>query len=164
MVVLGLGSNLGDRLGYLREAVRRLSDVMTGLRCSSVYESPAMLPENAPPEWDIAYYNMVIVGGTSLSPQELLRFAKIIEQELGRTDRGRWGPREIDVDILAYGQKVLGEPDLIVPHAGLLLRDFALVPLAEIAPDWVHPVAVRTAKQLAEAVPTALSRLEVRID
>lgn len=164
MIVLGLGSNLGDRLGYLQWAVRELSEVVSNIRCSSVYESAAMLPEGAPPEWDIAYYNMAVAGNTTLSPQEMLQAAKAVEQALGRTDRGRWGPREIDVDVLAYGQQVIEMPELVVPHTGLLQRDFALVPLAEIAPDWVHPVAGRMAKELVQAIPDTLTRLEARVD
>lgn len=164
MVVLGLGSNIGDRLGNLRMACRFLADVVLFPRVSAIYESAALLPEGAPPEWDIAYYNMALSGETALSPQELLHSIKRVECKLGRQDRGRWGPREIDIDILAYDAHIVTDSNLIIPHAGLLERDFALVPLADVQPGWRYPVAGdaqgKTASELAAGLRAQLARVE----
>lgn len=166
-IVLGLGSNVGDRIGLLRAAVQLLAPLLESMRCSSLYESPALLPEGAPPEWDVAYYNMAVCGFSSLAPRAWLAEAKHIERELGRKARGHWGPREIDVDILAYGETVISQADLAIPHAGLLQRDFALLPFAELLPDWRYPVAGecfgRTAGELSSRF-LPLPRLEVCID
>ena len=136
-VILGLGSNIGDRMAHLRAARDVLAGVLGKLKCSKVYTSPAMLPPDAPSEWDIPFYNMAISGTTSLAPEILL---KTIELQLGRELRGVWGPREIDIDILAMEDVLVNSSSLYVPHKGLLERDFALVPLAELAADWQYPL------------------------
>jgi 2-amino-4-hydroxy-6-hydroxymethyldihydropteridine diphosphokinase len=125
---VGLGSNVGDRLSYLRRAVvalRELGDV----RVSSVYET-----EPVGPPQDL-FLNAVAVVDTVLRPQELLDELKRIESSLGRIPRERWGPREIDLDLLLYGDQSVDEPLLTVPHPELTKRAFVLVPLSEIAPD-----------------------------
>ena len=160
MIVLGLGSNRGDRLAYLHKAKQALSAFVTSLTCSTLYESPAMLPENAPTDWESDFYNMAIAGETKLTPQELLVAVKQIEQQLGRQDRGRWGPREIDIDILAYDELRLQSPDLIIPHIGLLQRDFALVPFADVAPHWIHPGQHKAAAELAKPMRAMLVKSE----
>lgn len=142
MVILGLGGNKGDRKAYLDRAVALLADAVTDMRLSPVYETPAMLPEGAPAEWDVPFLNMAVAGETSLSPRELLITAKAIEKKLGRVAGEKWGPREIDIDILAMDDVVIDEPDFSVPHKGLLDRDFALLPLADIAPEWIYPYGV----------------------
>lgn len=168
LVVFGLGSNQGDRLAYMKQAKELLGTVASSLSCSPIYESLALLPEGAPKEWDIAFFNMAISGHTELEPHDLLEQVKLMEQTIGRQDRGHWGPREIDIDILAYGNEVISTPDLIIPHAGLLVRDFALVPLADIEPHWVYPVPGehkgKTARQLAGAWNHSMEVLEDRID
>jgi len=163
MVVLGLGSNLGDRLGFFRQAKQHLESVLTSMRCSSVYESLALLPEGAPKEWDIPFYNMAIAAQTTLSPQALLYEIKKIEQAVGRQDRGRWGPREIDIDILVFGSEVISSAELTIPHAGLLMRDFAIVPLADVYPA-EGECKGKTAAQLAGAWIHSMEMLEKRID
>jgi 2-amino-4-hydroxy-6-hydroxymethyldihydropteridine diphosphokinase/dihydropteroate synthase len=139
MIILGLGSNIGDRRAFLADAVRRLSLLLSGIRLSRMYESKALLPGDAPAQWDMSFYNMALCGETSLSPEALLVEIKTIERDMGRQVRGFWGPREIDIDILAAGGVVLDTPELNLPHHELLNRDFALLPLAEIAPEWVYP-------------------------
>jgi 2-amino-4-hydroxy-6-hydroxymethyldihydropteridine diphosphokinase len=139
MIILGLGSNQSDRMAHLRAAVAELARVLSNLRVSSVYESAALLPEGAPPEWNIPYYNMAVCGQADIAPEALLAEVKAIEQKLGREFRGVWGPREIDIDILAMGDVQVKTETLTIPHAGLLERDFAYVPLVEIAPEWKHP-------------------------
>lgn len=143
MILLGLGSNLGDRQANLEAALAALGQgeaaPMRLLRVSSVYESAALLPEDAPPHWDIPYYNIVVAAQTVLEPARLLQVAKQIERRLGREDVGRWGPRVIDIDILACGDSVLQTTELTIPHAAMLSRDFVMVPLAEIQPHWRYP-------------------------
>lgn len=107
---------------------------------STVYESAAMLHPGSPEEWNLPFLNMVVVGETLLSPPALLSEIKRIEHKLGRMPRGHWAPREIDIDILAYGDEVLQTPAMVLPHMGLLERSFTLLPLAELWPDWRYPV------------------------
>lgn len=160
LAVLGLGSNEGDRLQHLSRAVAALGrgalPVLSHIVLSPVYESRALLPAGAPQSWDSAFLNMAVAGETALSPQALLAEVKEMETKLGRRPRGFWGPREIDIDILAYGDTVLDAPDLRIPHRELLLRDFALVPFADVAPDWAYPCAGEyngvTAKQMVRAL------------
>lgn len=140
-VALGLGCNIGDRLVSLQTAVDLLGKgneaPLQEIRCSTVYESPAMLPEGASEDWNMPFLNMAVVGKTRLPPLELLHQVKQLEQELGRQRRGHWGPREMDIDILLYGQQAMDAPELTIPHPGLFLRDFVIVPLAEVWPGWM---------------------------
>jgi 2-amino-4-hydroxy-6-hydroxymethyldihydropteridine diphosphokinase len=163
MIVLGLGSNLGLREEHLRRAVEALGKRIDNIVCSPVYESRALLPEGAPRSWDMPFLNVAVRGDTALEPRELLVQVKEIEKTLGRAPRGRWGPREIDIDILAYGGYVIAEPALVIPHRELLTRDFALIPLADVAPDWVHPLADggKKASELAARMPTDLKKTDI---
>jgi len=153
MVIIGLGSNVGDRAAMLDKACEALSLILHDMRCSQRMETAALLPENAPAEWDIPFLNMAVCGTTTLSPQALCEKTQHIEQKLGRIKRGMWGPREIDIDILAMGETVFVSDNLTVPHKALLNRDFALKPLAELVPDWRYPVPGewfgKTAREIA---------------
>lgn len=140
MVILGLGSNLGDRKHYLRVAVERLVPLVSDMKLSHVYESAAVLLPGAPAEWNKPFLNMAISGHATLAPQALLYQLKQIETAIGRTPGKHWAPREIDLDILAIDDLCVSEVELHLPHPELLKRDFALVPLAEVAPDWKYPV------------------------
>ncbi len=151
-VILGLGSNVGNRREMLRAAVIELSKYLENIRVSHIFESNALLPEGAPPEWNIPYYNMAIIGKTTLTPQELLNKEKQIEEMLGRKKVGHWSPREIDIDILAMEDVVIDSPDLSIPHKELLKRNFVLIGMVEIAPNWLHPVAKKTVKELAKSI------------
>jgi len=141
MVLLGLGSNVGDRMKYLDAAVRRLAVILTNTRLSRVFESRALLPENATPDMNLPYLNMVLAADTTHTPQALLADIKALEQALGRVQRQVWGPREIDIDILAMDDLVLDTPELSIPHPHMLARDFVLLPMADVAADWLYPVA-----------------------
>ncbi|PIR37567.1 MAG: 2-amino-4-hydroxy-6-hydroxymethyldihydropteridine diphosphokinase [Alphaproteobacteria bacterium CG11_big_fil_rev_8_21_14_0_20_39_49] len=141
MVILGLGSNFGNRMDYLSKAVNKLSkSVLAAVEMSNIYESTAILKNGSPDSWNQKFLNMAIRGETHLSPSELLKQIKMIEKELGRLDRGVWAPREIDIDILAYDNIYINNDELTIPHKHLYTRPFALVPLAELAPNWQCPM------------------------
>jgi 2-amino-4-hydroxy-6-hydroxymethyldihydropteridine diphosphokinase len=126
---IGLGSNVGDRLAHLREALAALrSKGVKVTRVSSVYETDPV----GPPQDD--YLNAAAEVSTDLSPADLVRALKEAESDAGRRQRERWGPREIDLDLLLYGQETIDEVGVTVPHPELTHRAFVLVPLIEIAP------------------------------
>jgi len=134
-VFLGLGSNVGERLEYLSRAVGRIGQVASVRKCSSIYETEPVGMKNARP-----FYNMAIEIETTLTPQGLLENIKSIEVELGRTPHTHMLPREIDIDILLYGEEILRADALQIPHPELTERRFVLEPLSEIADKIVHPV------------------------
>ena len=145
---LGLGSNLGAREDYLNRAAAELRRT-AGVRvvwCSSVYETD--------PWGNTAqgrFLNAAVEVETALDPPALMCELKRIEKALGRTQGERWGPREIDIDILLYDGLVHETATVTVPHPALPERRFALVPLREIAPDVVHPVSGLTVEEMARA-------------
>lgn len=147
---VGLGSNVGDRLAHLRSAAQALcaTEGVEVVASSSVYETVAV----GPPQPD--FLNAVVAIDTTVAPRELVAELKRIEREVGRTPGERWGPREVDLDLLLHGSSVTDEPDLRVPHAELVRRAFVLVPLAEIAPDVDVPGAGQV-RSLLDAVGTA---------
>ena len=132
-VLLGLGGNLGDPARSIREALRRLETRGVAIRqVSSLYRTAPWGPVPQPD-----FLNACAAGETDLAPEALLAAAKEIELELGRVEGPRWGPRTVDIDILALGDLALDSPGLAVPHPRLTERAFVLVPLAEIVPDRV---------------------------
>jgi 2-amino-4-hydroxy-6-hydroxymethyldihydropteridine diphosphokinase/dihydropteroate synthase len=137
MVIIGLGSNIGERGRMLDAAVEQLAHVLDDICVSKRYETPALLLPGSPPEWNIPFVNMAVSGTTRLKPHDLLAELRHIEQKLGRIDRGRWAPREIDLDILAYDDIELSDAALTIPHKELLNRYFALAPLTDVAPNWL---------------------------
>lgn len=146
-IFLGLGSNLGDRLGFLHSSLEKLET--KGIRvvsCSSVYETEPLLVRDQP-----RFLNQVCEVASSLSPRGLLHLCLEVETILGRHRTIPKGPREIDLDILFFGDRLIEDPELVIPHPGLYSRNFVLVPLAEIAPDFVDPRTGKTVKQLLRA-------------
>ena len=134
-VWLALGSNIGDRAGWLRKALESLREISNGgLRVSKIYETDPVGP--GPQE---KYLNLCLRLSTVLNPRQLLEYCQQTEKKLGRTPRGRWEAREIDIDILSYDSITLQEEGLTLPHPHLAERQFVLVPLAEIDPDLVLP-------------------------
>ncbi|MFP5298231.1 MAG: 2-amino-4-hydroxy-6-hydroxymethyldihydropteridine diphosphokinase [Actinomycetota bacterium] len=146
---IGIGSNVGDRVLFVRRAVDELEDTpgTQATKISSLYETA---PIGGPPQR--SFVNAVARIETGLGPRELLNVCKDIERKLGRDASDiRWGPRIIDLDVLLYGDEKVSEPDLEIPHPRLKERRFVLVPLLEIDPDLTDPWDARYADALDEA-------------
>lgn len=151
MILIALGSNLGDREAVLKLSLGRLEQAgITIIKASRTYETPALMPPDAPRDWDRPFLNMVVQVACDLAPEDLLFLLKDTERYLGRLERGHWGPREIDLDLIAYGDAIVSTPDLAVPHPRMAERRFVLEPLVEIAPNWMHPQLRKTAQQLLQ--------------
>ncbi|MCK4863135.1 MAG: 2-amino-4-hydroxy-6-hydroxymethyldihydropteridine diphosphokinase [Dehalococcoidales bacterium] len=145
-VYLGLGSNLGNREDNLDMALKLLAQRMKVGRVSSIYDTEPIGNTDQP-----HFLNIACEVSTRLSPEGLLALAKGIEVKMGR--RGKSGePRTIDIDILLYGDIVINTPDLAIPHPRMAERSFVMVPLAEIAPELVHPVSWEKIKDMRDAI------------
>lgn len=145
---IALGSNLEPREYYMRQAVRRLGKLGKILKIGRLYESDPYGVTEQP-----AFLNSALILETALPPRELLPALKAIEQRLGRRKRQRWGPREIDLDIIFYGDMVVREENLHIPHDDYRNRRFVLQPLAELEPDFVAPGSGRTLRQALQDCP-----------
>jgi len=136
VVYIGIGSNIGNRLHFIETAIKKI-DTEPGCeveKISSLYETKSfgnIKQEN--------FVNLVILIKTLFEPTVLFNFLKKIESEMGRRNSLRWGPREIDLDILFYNDLIYNDSQLTIPHKGIAERDFVLIPMCEIVPDFIHP-------------------------
>lgn len=143
-IYLHLGTNLGDRVLNLQQALESLQEeVGPILRQSSFYETDAWGIEDQPD-----FVNLALEMKTQHPPRELLDILLNIEQKMGRVRKKKWGERLIDIDLLFYGQQVIDWPNLQVPHPGIPSRNFVLIPMLEIAPEWIHPTLQQTIEAL----------------
>jgi 2-amino-4-hydroxy-6-hydroxymethyldihydropteridine diphosphokinase len=136
---LGLGSNLDVPERQLLRAIRELSVHLGPLAVAPLYRT---LPRSPIPQ--PMYLNTVVIGESRISPRELLKLAKGLERDAGRSEGPAWGPRPLDIDLLLYGEQRINEPELEIPHPRLTSRRFVLAPLADVAPDWAVPPQLRT--------------------
>lgn len=157
-VYLLLGSNMGDRMSQLSAARKALDKGACRIvQASSVYESTPWGLHDQPD-----FLNQVLKIETTLTPAQLLSRTQRLEANAGPAKKEKWGPRFLDVDLLFYGDKIINETGLKIPHPALHLRDFTLIPLVELAPDLVHPVLKKTLSELLRSSPddTTVKKLE----
>lgn len=154
MIYLGLGSNEGSRREHLARAIEQLK--IHGFqitRTSPLVESPALLKPDAPSQWNQPYLNLVLEGDTSLTPAQLLKCVKKIEQTLGRDLKApNWSPRPIDIDLLLWHQETINTPSLQIPHPQLYKRAFVITPLVHLAPNLILPGIDLTPLQISQQI------------
>jgi 2-amino-4-hydroxy-6-hydroxymethyldihydropteridine diphosphokinase len=162
-VVVALGSNVGDSLGFLRQATSELANLLTDLKSSPIYRTVPMYVEDQP-----AYLNAAVSGETSLGPLALLAALKGLEERIGRLTRTRYGPREIDLDLVAYGALSYRGPRLQVPHPKTPERRFVLLPMSDLEPDrqlpgfgLVQDLLEQTQSQADDVIPIEDALLSV---
>jgi 2-amino-4-hydroxy-6-hydroxymethyldihydropteridine diphosphokinase len=144
--ILLIGGNLGDRTGHLQQAVEQIDKLVGKVeKTSALYETAA---------WGVTaqphYLNQALLVSTDMDAQTLLQTVLEIEHQIGRIRRQKWGARVIDIDIIFYNDAVINLPALKVPHPQMQFRQFVLVPLQEIIPDWQHPVLHQSISTLLE--------------
>jgi len=158
-VAIGLGSNLGCRLAHLRLAISRLSLVVSDLRVSSAWETEPLYYEQQP-----TFLNACCVGTTRLTPHQLLSELQDAERRAGRRCGGpRFGPRELDLDLLLYDEVTLESDHLMLPHPRIRERAFVLVPLSEIAPEWIVPGRKDSSPATVRELAASVDRTGVRL-
>lgn len=154
MYILGLGTNVGNRLQNLRNTLKLLRelDALTIRQVSPVYGSEALLLPDAPDIWDMSYLNCALSCDSRLHPDELVKLLKKVEEKIGRVQGPRWSPRLIDVDILACDNKVYNTERVTIPHKGLTERPFALWPLLDVLPEWDFTFEYEGHEQCAQEI------------
>lgn len=159
-VCLLLGSNLGESINNIQQAVSLIEDRIGKAKVSSsLYRTAAWGNKNQPD-----YINQAIVVESSDSPRQLLENIAVIENVLGRKRFERWGSRTIDIDILFYGNDIVDEVDLVIPHIELHNRRFTLMPLMEIMPEFIHPKLNKTIKELFQNLTDTLAVQQLYFD
>lgn len=144
--ILLIGGNLGDRTGHLQQAVEQIDKLIGKVeKKSALYETAAWGHVEQPD-----YLNQALLVSTEMDARTLLETVLDIEHNIGRIRRQKWGARVIDIDIIFYNDDVINQPDLKVPHPQMQFRQFVLVPLREILPDWQHPVLHQSVSTLLE--------------
>lgn len=148
LVYVGIGSNLGDREEQVLRSVHEMRAFARVRKISTLRETQPVGVGEQP-----AFMNAVVELDTEYSPQEVMEELLRIESEMGRERNEKGAPREIDLDLLAYDSEVVSENGLVVPHPRMQERRFVLEPLAELNPEWVHPVSNQTAQELLDKLP-----------
>jgi 2-amino-4-hydroxy-6-hydroxymethyldihydropteridine diphosphokinase len=144
--ILLIGGNLGDRTGHLQQAVEQIDKQIGKVeKISALYETAAWGQVKQPD-----YLNQALLVSTEMDARTLLETVLAIEHNIGRIRREKWGARVIDIDIIFYNDVVINQPDLKIPHPQMQFRQFVLVPLREILPDWQHPVLHQSVSTLLE--------------
>ncbi|MCB1717332.1 MAG: dihydropteroate synthase, partial [Candidatus Competibacteraceae bacterium] len=169
-IYLGLGSNLGDRREHLRQAIQLLEE--KGLhrrRVSPVVESPALLPEGAPADWNLPYLNLVLEAEVSCQPEQMRNWIADIQKQMGRSNKSRWAPRPMDIDILLWGETCIDNAVLTIPHAGMQQRGFVLTPLLALEPRLQVPglgdkTILDWSRELAHHIPLWMGILNLTPD
>lgn len=146
-IYLSLGSNISNRENFLNSAIELLKMKVIIEKTSSLYETEPWGETKQP-----RFLNMCISGETSLTPAELLNFIRETEVHVGRTPTFKWGPREIDIDILFYDHQLIDDDGLKIPHPNMCERAFVLVPLAEIAGTYIHPGIRKSVNHLLDQI------------
>jgi 2-amino-4-hydroxy-6-hydroxymethyldihydropteridine diphosphokinase len=155
-VYLLLGTNMGERIANIVKAVTAIGSKVGKVSIiSAIYETAAWGKTDQD-----SFLNLAILVSTFLAPIDLLHELKTIEKEVGRTDTEKWGPRVIDIDIIFYGSELIQQPELQIPHPYLPVRRFALLPLSDIAIDFIHPLLKKSVKELLAECP---DQSEVRV-
>jgi 2-amino-4-hydroxy-6-hydroxymethyldihydropteridine diphosphokinase len=150
VVYLAIGSNVGDSNKYIDKTIKLLKAQLTDIVEAPRYRTKAVGYTN-----QADFINTAIKGNTDIKPQDLLKFVKSVEEKVGRIKRFRWGPREIDIDIIFYGNKLVVEPNLHIPHARFSERDFVLKPINDLSPDLIDPLSKETINNLLTKLPTS---------
>jgi 2-amino-4-hydroxy-6-hydroxymethyldihydropteridine diphosphokinase len=158
-VHLALGSNVGDSQRFIRDAIEQLKTVLNNVKHAPLYRSKAVGYTD-----QADFINTALSGQTDLQPTDLLVKIKNIEQQLGRQERFRWGPREIDIDIIFFGDNALESPELTLPHLAFRERDFVLRPLSDLNPNLVDPVSGQTVSQLLAVLSAGEQSILERVD
>ena len=152
-IYLSLGSNIGNRKRNLEKALTELeNNKIKKIKISSFYETEPVGPKQR------NFYNIAGKFETNLSPQELLKTVKQIEEHLGRIKTYRWGPRLIDIDILFYGKQIIKSKNLIIPHKEIVNRAFVLILMKEVASNFIHPIYHKTIKTICMPYLTKSSK------
>ncbi len=142
-IALSLGANLGDRLSALTYAIKRMSEIIPDIVSSNVYETEPIGYTDQP-----AFLNCACIGYTSSSIDEVLNLIHVVHGELHRKPRPKWHEREIDIDILLFGDIIIDTDQISIPHPRMHERAFVLKPLSEIAPEMIHPKKEKTISEL----------------
>ena len=148
IIFLALGSNIENRKLHIETAIDLLHEKVHDIVVAPLYETKPRYFEDQQ-----NFFNTVLCGFTDLKPRELLQFTQTVQQKVGRVERFRNGPREIDIDILIYDDIVYKDDELEIPHPRLMERDFVLQPFSDINPDFLHPVLKKTIKALLDSLP-----------
>lgn len=158
-VYLALGSNIGDAHGYIKQTVALLTTMLDAFKSAPLYRSKAVGYIDQPD-----FVNTVVSGTTDLPPEDLLARLKTMEKQIGRTPTFRNGPREIDIDVILYGDMRLATDMLTIPHPAFRERDFVLRPLANLNSTLIDPISGKTVQQLLSALTPSQKSILKRVD